>query len=216
MTSSGRFARCRGNRQHHACRLTFFGLLSSGSPARGTGRRETRRQSQPSRPLRRLISSPHLLTKGSKKACRFATPLRVNRPVILSWQRNSIQIPMHRSIDVRKVRRVPAGHEFAARDRLGSRHYAGFASGSIPPGGSGGRFSSCPTGIARLLPGLVREGASTGTTRNLPVEDQAGIQKSAHMVRGVPPSSGIALVTTPVLSRTGTRATIHRRPGEIL
>src|SRR5262249_15920535 len=31
-----------------------------------------------------------------------------------------------------------------------------------------------------LLPGLVREGASTGTTRNLPVEDQAGIQKSGH------------------------------------
>jgi hypothetical protein len=42
-----------------------------------------------------------------------------------SWQRNSIQIPMHGSIDVRKVRRVPAGHEFAARDRLGSLHYIG-------------------------------------------------------------------------------------------
>ena len=47
---------------------------------------------------------------------------------------------------------------------------------SIPPGGSSGRVSPGPTGIARLLPGLVREGASIGITRNSPVEDHFGTQ----------------------------------------
>ncbi len=47
---------------------------------------------------------------------------------------------------------------------------------SIPPGGSSGRVSPCPTGIARLFPGLIRDGASIGITRNAPVDDHFGTQ----------------------------------------
>jgi hypothetical protein len=47
------------------------------------------------------------------------------------------------------------------------------------------------------------------------VEDHFGIQRLAHVIRGGPPSTGIATGANPVPSGTGIMAITHRRPGEM-
>ena len=109
---------------------------------------------------------------------------------------------------------VLAGHQIGARDGLSARHDTGRTPGGIPPRGNSGNASPGPTGIARLRPGFVRVGNSTGTNRNFPFDDHTGLQKSLKMLRGGPPSTGIAMGGA-LAVREGPIAITQCRPGEM-
>src|SRR6266550_9209758 len=96
----------------------------------------------------------------------------------------------------------------------------------IPASGRSGRPVSGSTGIAIVLPGLVRDVSSNDTYRNLPSGDQAHGHDlpRAQIGRGDPPAVGTAIVTevAPAIetddgpaAESSAIAINHRRSGEI-
>ena len=88
------------------------------------------------------------------------------------------------------------------------------ADGLIPPGGKFDKLSSGPIGIAKLRPVVVRDAASNGMKRNFPFDDHFGPKVQSHTSRDGPPSTGIALDSTP-FPGAAVAAITHRRRGEI-
>src|SRR6266550_8029851 len=88
----------------------------------------------------------------------------------------------------------------------------------MPASGRSGKPVSRRTGRAIILPALVRDGASSGTYKNLPSGDQADghTRPLPQIRRGSPPSVGTAVnaAVSPGLN-TGVIASSQRRSGEI-